>query len=131
MGNKSNDNAPRTRLVPGCRLVHFRYSRRWHFVPPPLSARSHVRHRDSLAYGGFGVAMPVPLFCYPHPPAARGVLGRLLTRGIVVPLWCAPREPVGTSRTRLASSGCRPQGPVLPAGGGQACIGPIPGYEGA
>jgi hypothetical protein len=129
--NKNSGGILRTRPVPGRRPAHFRYSRRWHFVLHPSSAGSHVRCKGSPAYDGFGVAMPILLSRYLHPLVARGILGRLLVQGAVILLWCAPREPVDTSRIRLASSGCRPQGPVLPAGGGRACIGPTPGYEGA
>jgi hypothetical protein len=96
----------------------------------PLSAGSRVRRKGFLAYDGFGVAMPILLSRYPRPLIAGGILGHLLVRGAVIPPLCAPREPVDTSRILLASFGCRPQGPVLPAGGGRACVGPTPGYEG-
>ncbi|KAF8460988.1 hypothetical protein DFH94DRAFT_687113 [Russula ochroleuca] len=74
-------------LVRGRRPARCCYSRRWCFVPLPSSVRSHVRHKDSLACNGFDVAMPALLSRYPHPPAARGVLGRSLVRGVAVPLW--------------------------------------------
>jgi hypothetical protein len=131
MDSRSNDGAPRTRLVRGRRLVHCRCSRRQHSELLPSDVESHARGRGVPVCGGFGVAMPIPLSRYPRLPTAGGALGRSPVSSVGTLLWYVRRVPVGTSRIPLVSSRCRPRGPVLLVSGGQVCAGPTPDCEGA
>jgi hypothetical protein len=94
MGSRNNGSAPHIRPVQGHRPGHCRWSKKWRFVPLLSDAGSHARGRGALVCDGFSVAMPIPPFHCPRPPAVEGVPRCLLVSGVGVLPWCARHVPI-------------------------------------